>query len=167
MFIDTMAMPKGVPAELYETHPKLWSRVVVTGTGDDDCWEYRHGTHTADGYGRLGKWLTHRLAYTLTKGPIPEGLQVLHGRNCNNPCCVRPSHLSVGTASDNAKDRVASGRQPKATRKLKLADVLDIHAKRELGYQRISEMYPVGPHHVRSILNFNKWPSARAHVAAV
>lgn len=67
------------------------------------------------GYGILyhkGKTLyAHRVSWELNRGPIPEGLWVLH--NCpggDNPACVDPAHLWLGTASDNSKDRDAKGR---------------------------------------------------------
>ena len=50
----------------------------------------------------------HRIAYRLTVGEIPEGIQVCH--RCDNRPCVRPDHLFLGTAKDNAEDRQAKGR---------------------------------------------------------
>lgn len=53
-------------------------------------------------------WRTHRFAYHLTKGAIPDGMQVLH--SCDNPPCCNPDHLRVGTSLNNARDMVGRGR---------------------------------------------------------
>jgi hypothetical protein len=52
--------------------------------------------------------LAHRIAYELECGPVPEGMFVLH--RCDNPPCVRVSHLFLGTRADNLADMRAKGR---------------------------------------------------------
>jgi hypothetical protein len=52
--------------------------------------------------------LVHRLAWTLARGPIPDGMEVCH--SCDNPPCVNDSHFFLGTQSDNSKDMWAKGR---------------------------------------------------------
>jgi hypothetical protein len=63
-----------------------------------------------DGYGSLGGILAHRIAWELASGSkIPTGACVLH--RCDNPPCVNPDHLFLGSQADNVKDCVAKGRQ--------------------------------------------------------
>jgi len=84
----------------------FWSRVNPEG-----CWLWT-GARTADGYGNLsirGRLVrAHRLAFELARGPIPEGMHVLH--RCDVRNCVRPDHLFLGANADNVADRVAKGR---------------------------------------------------------
>jgi hypothetical protein len=83
----------------------------------DGCWEWT-GYIRPDGYGQFGvdrsiHERAHRMAYQLTAGPIPKGIDVCH--RCDNPACVRPDHLFLGTRSDNMRDMVAKGRGRKET----------------------------------------------------
>lgn len=70
------------------------------------------GARNPAGYGRLrlrGQQVyAHRVAYEQAYGPIPEGFVVMH--SCDNPPCINPDHLSVGTYADNARDMVEKGR---------------------------------------------------------
>lgn len=80
----------------------------------ETCWLWV-GSIDSSGYGSLSvgskekkrKLLTHRIAYTLAKGD-PGNLQVLH--TCDNPRCVNPDHLFLGTHEDNMQDRKDKGR---------------------------------------------------------
>lgn len=90
------------------TPEDLWTYVDRSG----DCWLWMGYRHPY-GYGEMdvsGKtYKTHRLAWELTNGNIPEGLWVLH--HCDNPPCVNPAHLFLGNYQDNIDDKVAKGRQ--------------------------------------------------------
>lgn len=87
---------------------------------DTQCWNWL-ASKDAKGYGffslRTVKGFkvvrTHRFAYEQKYGPIPEGMQVCH--HCDNPSCVRPSHLFSGTNQDNVRDKVSKNRQAKGT----------------------------------------------------
>ena len=86
---------------------RFWRRVDKRGPVQDHmhdrCWNWT-ASKTEGGYGRFhnkGKeWRAHRLSFLLTTGKEPE--QVLH--KCNNPACVRPSHLQAGDNRDNLLD---------------------------------------------------------------
>ena len=75
------------------------------------CWEWIRICNQ-HGYGQLrvaGRMVyAHRLAYQLAVGPIPDGLHVLH--QCDNPRCINPAHLSIGTRSQNMKECSERGR---------------------------------------------------------
>jgi hypothetical protein len=75
------------------------------------CWLWE-GPVNAHGYGRLsagGKsWTAHRASYEIHKGPIHSGLWVLH--TCDQPGCVNPDHLYLGTVVENVRDMMQRGR---------------------------------------------------------
>lgn len=84
----------------------FWRKVDIGEP--NDCWEWT-GHRDRQGYGRAMKsFLAHRGSFELAHGPIPEGLCVLH--RCDNPPCVNPAHLLLGTKRDNAQDAIAKGR---------------------------------------------------------
>ena len=88
---------------------RFWARVVRS----DGCWTWT-GHVNGKGYGMirrgvgLGNTTVHRLSWEMHKGPIPDGLLVCH--SCDNPPCVNPAHLFLGTTTDNMRDMVAKGR---------------------------------------------------------
>jgi hypothetical protein len=70
------------------------------------------GMHTKDGYGLImddgKKLLAHRVVWEFVRGPVPDGLCVLH--SCDNPPCVTPDHLFLGTIQINNSDKAKKGR---------------------------------------------------------
>jgi hypothetical protein len=91
---------------------RFWSK--VNRKGDDDCWEWvGAGAKTKHGYGRIRvnekmRQVTH-VAWELTYGEsVPTELVMRH--NCDNPLCVNPRHLLVGTRSESVLNAIAKGR---------------------------------------------------------
>ena len=80
-------------------------------THDGSCWLWKGGK-TEFGYGRAnngGKGIfAHRLSWVIYSGKIPEGILVCH--KCDNPSCVNPVHLFLGTTTDNVRDCVKKKR---------------------------------------------------------
>lgn len=127
---------------------RLYGRTIRTESG---CLEFQGG-RDKDGYGWCqghGERKAHRLSYVLTHGPIPDGMMVRH--KCDNPCCVNPDHLLLGTASDNMKDRSSRGRHPvgaKASQtKLTPEQRQEIKRRKQAGevQRRLAEEFNVSP----------------------
>lgn len=93
--------------------PRFWAKVDKNGPGG--CWLYT-GAKSFYGYGfmqnpiaKKPKFINaHKLSWLLLKGPIPDGLHVLH--KCDVTACCNPDHLFLGTAKANAEDKVAKKR---------------------------------------------------------
>lgn len=86
---------------------RFWNKVQKT----DGCWIWT-GYRNKAGYGMFMMpdrvHLAHRVAWMFAYGAIPEGMQVCH--HCDNPACVRPDMLFLGTNADNQRDSVRKGR---------------------------------------------------------
>lgn len=88
---------------------RFWSMVLIPGP--NDCWLWQRGVWKG-GYGSFRiadkKYQAHRIAWMLEYGLIPEGYYICH--HCDNPSCVNPHHLFLGTQRDNVQDCISKGR---------------------------------------------------------
>lgn len=151
---DYSARKRGLPIIPLEERLKANMEVnPVSG-----CWEWQ-GT-TRNGYGRLtiGSRVdntrrsesAHRVAYKVWKGDIPDGYEVCH--KCDNPSCINPDHLFVGTRLDNIADRERKGRnvvkvgeeqgKSKLTKKI-VKDTRWEHAYKGTSFQKLADKYGV------------------------
>lgn len=156
-----------MPAHPIPIEVRFWSKVEKT----DGCWEWK-GRKLPKGYGKIGfkgkEEYAHRVSWILHFGEIPRKIQVCH--TCDNPSCVRPSHLFLGTNSDNQLDCEMKGRRnrPKdfqvgsSNNKAKLteSDVMEIrimYASGQYKQKHLAELFGVGETTVTDILIGNKW----------
>jgi hypothetical protein len=154
---------------------RFWRNVNKT----DGCWTWT-AARCADGYGQIyvspdRMVSAHRFSWEIANGPIPDGLWVLHA--CDNPPCVRPDHMFLGTNADNMRDMVSKGRQwaqarPEAVvrgsripwAKLTEAQVVDIRSRYAAGgttYARLAAEYGVAESAVGLVVTRRTW----THVA--
>lgn len=153
---------------------RFWEKVAQRGASE--CWPWLAGTVRGYGYlqrggRRGGRVLAHRLSWEIHRGPVPDGLLVLHA--CDNPPCVNPAHLFLGTQGDNHADMTAKGRgystfreHPEITRgeannhaKLNADQVREIRRLAAAGWSRpsIARRFGVTRQNVRCIVTGQTW----------
>lgn len=134
--------------------------------GPNDCWEWV-AHRDAGGYGTIGRghdkmYLAHRWAYYIEYGVDPGDKLVCH--NCDNPSCVNPVHLWLGTDQDNTRDCHSKGRastvKPKGEEngmaKLTERDIKRIRASKESQYV-LAERYGVSQSLVSLVQRHKIW----------
>jgi len=160
---------------------RFWARVDKR---PDGCWIWTGGRLQSGGYGHLHvgdrEMRAHRFSWELHRGSIPEGLHVCH--KCDNPPCVNPDHLFLGTDADNLADMRRKGRWhrgfpkgedhwsrrhpeaiPRGSKhpqaKLTEDDVREIRRAAEAGETalELAARFPVSRLHIYSILRRKTW----------
>lgn len=133
---------------------RFWRKVDVGMPSE--CWEWKKGK-TSGGYGVSTldgqKQYAHRIAWKLIYDTIPNGMCILH--RCDNPDCVNPSHLFLGTQADNMHDMIAKGRKVWAS-KLMAAQVLAIRES-PLPQKELAETYGVDQSTISRIKHRKDW----------
>ncbi len=106
-------VPEGKKWKKRKPLPDLLAKYKVL---PDGCWDWI-GSRNLQGYGVVGLFIdgrpigipAPRLQWMHSHGPIPDGLVVMH--SCDNPGCINPDHLALGTQASNLTDMRAKGRQ--------------------------------------------------------
>lgn len=142
--------------ERFRRSKRFWSKVDISDP--DECWKWLACTGS-DGYGRFtihGRiWNAHRVAWTLTYGPIPDGLCICH--HCDNRICCNPCHLFLGTHKDNAIDSASKGRRAWKITKEGVRALRDLHATGRWTYQELADEFGVDASYAHQIVNRQRW----------
>lgn len=154
------------PHAIKSLEDRFWQK--VDRRGPDECWEWT-ATRYPTGYGHiglgkrsLGPGYAHRVSWEIHNGPIPKGMFLCH--RCDNPPCVNPSHLFLGTPADNVRDAIAKGRHIKGEQVggcvLTEADVIAIRRRYAAGGIRQGDLaaeYGVSRSNIGFIVRGRSW----------
>lgn len=152
---------------------RFWEKADIQST--DDCWMWLgRFFNDGEGYGQIKlysgnrekhirhRFRAHRVAYFLAYGHLPDDLCVCH--TCDNPSCVNPAHLFLGTDRENIQDRTNKLRDAKGEQhgmhKLtteQVQEIRKIRAARKLPYRMLGEMFGVTTTQIGWIIRRQSW----------
>jgi len=135
----------------------------ITRLGADECWPFSGARTGNNGYLQIAREngsrvYAHRLAWEFVNGPVPDGLRILH--RCDNPVCVNPKHLWLGTQRENVEDSIHKGRfNAFGRQRLDAAKVREIRrlGARGLRHKDIAARFGVKRHTISGILSGQTW----------
>lgn len=144
---------------------RYWSFVEKT----DDCWLWRGNTNNGYGNFSVGSYRmqkAHRVSYVIKYGDFDSSLFVCH--RCDNPICVRPDHLFLGTHADNMRDMAVKGRhvspyrgKPELVASAKLTwdkvDRIRESARNGMTHAELSTEYGVARAQITRIVSGDRW----------
>lgn len=145
----------------------------TTQRGPDECWLWI-GCVDRHGYGRIGVWrandgqvFAHWAAWALANNATPCGWSLVRHLVCDNPPCVNPNHLAIGTDADNVRDMDSKGRrcvlagEDAPSARLTVAQIVEIRARRSTGEAQaeLARAFGVDPSHISKIISGAKWRS--------
>jgi len=157
---------------------RFWAKVDKNGPVPahcpelGNCWVWTNAKHDF-GYGKIWASASYpedaqRVSWKLAYGPIPPGMYVLH--RCDNPPCVRPEHLFLGTHKENMQDMTAKGRhgvfdragEKNGNAKLTEAQVVEIRERAAAGERGLTLAAEYGLHFnkISAILHGRSWVNA-------
>jgi len=135
----------------------------VNKDNQNGCWIWT-GAKFNNGYGAIDGNGSHRLSWELHNGPIPKDLCVCH--KCDNPSCVNPEHLFLGTQKDNIQDMIKKGRRgdikgekhphSKLTEE-KVRKIRDLYEIKDYTMNELADMYAVNQKTIWELLHKITW----------
>lgn len=135
---------------------RLWARVTKTA----DCWIWT-GAVNDKGYGLIGAGkkgrlvYVHRTVWEFKRGPIPKGSEICH--RCDNPRCVRLSHMFLGTHRDNMQDMAKKGRSGVAVVSVQQVREVVRLRKASVSRKEIAACTGINTHTLKDILRGKNW----------
>ncbi len=152
---------------------RFWSKVAITAN-DEKCWEWQ-ASKRGNGYGRFtitkstmnkSSYISSRVAYYIKNNVDPIGKVIMH--SCDNPSCVNPKHLSIGTYKENSIDREKKNRSGSSFKKgenniksklneNEVREIRERYSNGNITQKELGKEYGTNGHYINSIINKKRW----------